>query len=98
MSEFNSRIAAQREILFGINSKNWREELLGLSSGAIDRWIGANRLDANSSLVRLIQLAAEKLFFLSNKSQEQITQEYRHLADEVSALTVKIVEAAAATR
>lgn len=41
MSEFNNRIAAQRDILACINEKNWKEELFGLSSGAIDRWISA---------------------------------------------------------
>ncbi len=90
MSEFNNRIAAQREILSGINSGKWEEELFGLSSGAIDRWININKLEPNSVLIKLIRQAADKLFFLSNKSQEQITEDYKHLSGEVSALTVQI--------
>lgn len=90
MSEFNNRIAAQREILIHINSCKWQEELFGLSSGAIDRWMNANRLESGSPLVELIRQAADKLFFLSNKSQEQITEDYKHLSKEVSVLTTQI--------
>lgn len=90
MSEFNNRIAAQREILMDVNSVVWQEELFGLSSGAIDRWINENRLESGSVLVELIREAADKLFFLSNKSQEQITEDYKHLSNEVSAITAQI--------
>ncbi len=90
MSEFNNRIAAQREILIVVNSSDWQEELFGLSSGAIDRWMNANRLESGSALVELIRQAADKLFFLSNKSQEQITEDYKHLSSEVSSLTAQI--------
>ena len=69
MSEFNNRISAQREILIVVNTGGWREELFGLSSGAIDRWININKLEAESALVELIRQAANKLFFLANKSQ-----------------------------
>lgn len=90
MSEFNNRIAAQREILIDVNSCRWQEELFGLSSGAIDRWMNVNRLESSSALVELIRQAADKLFFLSNKSQEQITEDYKHLSNEVSAITAQI--------
>jgi hypothetical protein len=93
MSEFNNRISAQRDILSVVNSGQWTEELFGLSSGAIERWISANSLDKNTGLVILITEAAEKLFFLSNKSQEQVTEEYKHLSVEVAALTRKIAQA-----
>jgi hypothetical protein len=90
MSEFNNRIAAQREILLGVNSGSWQEELYGLSSGAINRWMNANRLESSAILVELIRQVADKLFFLSNKSQEQITEDYKHLSSEVSALSDQI--------
>ena len=90
MSEFNNRIAAQRDILLVVNCVKWEEELFGLSSGAINRWINVNNLEENSSLIKLIQKAADKLFFLSNKSQEQVTEEYRLLSRDVSNLTEKI--------
>lgn len=93
MSEFNNRISAQRDILSVVNSGQWTEELFGLSSGAIDRWVSVNSLGKTTDLVILINEAAGKLFFLSNKSQEQVTEEYKHLSAEVAALTRKIAQA-----
>lgn len=47
--EFSDRIAAQRSILRVINSKPWAcEELFGLSSKAIDRWVSVNRIEPSS--------------------------------------------------
>lgn len=86
MTEFNNRIAAQRDILEVVNSQLWREELFGLSNGAIERWVSKNNLEKTSRLVELVRLAATKLFFLSNKSQEQITEEYRALSADVQSL------------
>lgn len=86
MNEFNNRIAAQRELLLSVNSALWREELYGMSSGALDRWVRTNSLDRSSRLVSLLLEAAEKLFFLANKSQEQVTAEYRLHSSEVSGL------------
>lgn len=93
MSEFNNRISAQRDILSVVNSGQWTEELFGLSSGAIDRWVSVNSLGKTTDLVILINEAAGKLFFLSNKSQEQVTEEYKHLSAEVAALTRRIAQA-----
>lgn len=88
MTDFNNRISAQRKILSIINSVSWNEELFGLSSSSIERWIQSNKeLDINSTLVSLIKNAASKLFFLANKSQEQITDDYKLLSIEVSELT-----------
>jgi hypothetical protein len=85
--EFNNRIAAQRAILQVLNRKKWgSEELFGLSSKAIDRWVSVNRIDPDSKLVNLIEEASAKLFFLANKSQQQISDEYSAIADEISAL------------
>jgi hypothetical protein len=93
MSEFNNRIAAQREILSYINSQQWEEELFGLSSGAIDRWINVNGINSGSLMVTLIRQVAEKLFFLSNKSQEQVTEDYKILSKAVTDLTTQIKKA-----
>lgn len=92
MIEFNNRIDAQRVILRLVNRKVWKEELYGLSSGAIDRWVGANGIDPNSDLPREVCESAEKLFFLANKSQEQVTDEYRLLSREVFELTQRIAK------
>jgi hypothetical protein len=75
--EFNNRIAAQRAILSVINLKPWSgEQLFGLSSKAIDRWVSVNRIEPSSQLVKLIRDVSAKLFFLANKSQEQVSDEY----------------------
>jgi len=64
MSEFNNRIAAQRDILLIVNITSWKEELFGLSSGAIERWRNVNKIQRDSMLAELIQEAASKLFFI----------------------------------
>lgn len=90
MTEFNNRISAQREILVAVNHVRWREELYGLSSGALDRWVLSNGIQQSSRLLRLLLDAADKLFFLANKSQEQVTAEYRLRSSEVTRLTEEI--------
>ena len=91
MSEFNNRIDAQRNILRVVNKWNWQaEELSGLSNKAIDRWVVANQVDAGSRLAQLIRTAGQALFFLANKSQEQITDEYKHRSQDIAALTFVI--------
>lgn len=85
--EFNNRISAQRAILRVLNEKNQEsEDLFGLSSKAIERWVSVNRMDPNSKLVGMVREAAGKLFFLANRSQQQISDEYRMVSDEIEAL------------
>lgn len=85
--EFNNRIAAQRSLLRVINSNAWPvEDLFGLSSKAIERWVSVNSIDPKSKLVNLVTEASSKLFFLANKSQEQITDDYRRTSDDISSL------------
>lgn len=93
MIEFNNRIAAQRKILSVVNAAPWSEELFGLSHGALERWIENNRLSRSEPLVRLLHNAASKLFFLANKSQEQVTEEYKLHSAEVSRITAQIERA-----
>ena len=84
--EFNNRIEAQRAILRVVNSKRWGcEQLFGLSSKAIDRWVSVNRIDPASRLVNLMKDVSGKLFFLANKSQEQISDEYKIVRAEIIA-------------
>lgn len=94
MSEFIDRIEAQRRILRLVNGAcNLQEELFGLSSGALDRWARVNGLDETAPLLDLLRQAASKLFLLSNKSQEQVTDEYHNLSDDVIHLTELIATA-----
>lgn len=87
MNEFNSRVEAQRFILKSINSKDWAaEELAGLSSRAIDRWVSTNRIDPEARLVALVKECGAKLFFLANKSQDQISPEYEQVSEQLVSL------------
>ena len=91
MNEFNNRVAARRQVLQLVNRRNWgKEELFGLSSKAIDRWIVVNRIDPEAQLVKLIKIASAKLFFLANKSQEQVSEEYKIVSSEIASLTKTI--------
>jgi hypothetical protein len=84
--EFNNRIAAQRAVLRVVNHKQWTgEQLFGLSSKAIDRWIVSNHLEPSSQIVRLVKEIAAKMFFLANRSQEQISDEYIVIRAEIIA-------------
>jgi len=84
--EFNNRVAAQRAILRVVNRKPWSsEQLFGLSSKAIDRWVSINRIEPGSRLVRLVRDVSAKLFFLANKRQEQVSDEYTTVRAEIAA-------------
>jgi len=90
MGEFNNRIDAQRRILKLVNNTQRKEALFGLSAKAIERWILSNQLDQHSRLVVLVHQAAEKLFFLANRSQEQISEEYKLLSQEIASIAKNI--------
>jgi hypothetical protein len=89
--EFNNRISAQRTILQVINRNPWTAEaLFGLSSKAIDRWVTVNRIDQNSIVVNMIKDVSAKLFFLANKSQDQVSEQYQLVRAEISAACEEI--------
>jgi hypothetical protein len=67
--------------------ENQKEELFGLSSKAIERWASVNSIDRNSKLACLIKDASAKLFFLANKSQEQISEDYLAASRDIAAVT-----------
>jgi hypothetical protein len=85
MSEFKNRISAQREALKIVNGSGlFAEPLLSLTEKAIDRWTIDNKVNAHDSIITLLKSLSVTLFFLANKSQEQVTQDYRVLSDKVS--------------
>jgi hypothetical protein len=90
MSEFKNRMAAQRAILSVVNSRPRREELFGLSNKAIARWATSNGVSQDSRLHQLIESASSTLFFLANKSQEQISEDYRLASNEIASLAEEI--------
>ena len=77
-AEFNSRVDLQREVIKVLNQKDYKNKLNGLSKPAIDSWIISNNISNNSLKNSLISIS-EKLFFIANKSQDQITEEYKNL-------------------
>jgi len=93
MHEFNNRIAAQRHILQLVNRRGWaQEDLFGLSQKAIERWMSVNRIPPDSRLMKLVVAASERLFFLANKSQEQVSDEYATVSAEISRVS-RMIEA-----
>jgi hypothetical protein len=92
MSEFNNRIELQREVLKIVNSAKFEYEITGLSKNAIERWLMDNKLDSESELTNLLFKISSKLFFLANKSQEQITNSYRKMSNEISSLVQNLRE------
>ncbi|PZV27695.1 MAG: hypothetical protein DCF12_03115 [Snowella sp.] len=94
MSEFNNRMDAQRKVLEVVNRQRiYKKELCGLSQKAIERWSNENRIDPDEKIVKTLIQISQKLFFLANKSQEQITEDYKLISLEISNLrdTLKVL-------
>lgn len=84
--EFSDRIAAQRTVLRTVNTTRWKAEpLMGLSRKAIDRWIAVNKIDPSSRIANLVMHISSKLFFLANKSQDQVSSDYQMARSEIMA-------------
>ena len=77
-AEFNSRVDLQREVIKIVNRKKFNSQLSGLSKPAIDSWFLNNKI-SDTSLKNILTVISEKLFFIANKSQDQITEEYKDL-------------------
>jgi len=91
MNDFLNRMQAQREILNIVNDYKWYvEPLNSLTKKSIERWSAKNELSTGSKLVSLLYNIADKVFFLANKSQEQITDDYKKLSQDVRSLTIEI--------
>jgi hypothetical protein len=87
MNEFLNRITVQRKVIKIVNQQeNIAFPLVGLSSKSIERWQLENSIPDDSELIKILYLISSKLFFLSNKSQEQVTNEYKLLSKAVSDL------------
>lgn len=85
MDEFNSRIDAKRKVLQIINNVDFfSEELMDLSSNSINRWHLNNEIDKDSLITKKLKLIANDLFFLSNISQQQISENYLLKSKEIN--------------
>lgn len=81
--DFNNRLDAQREFVKIVNSfGKLKEELCGLSEGALQRWITVNNLSPDAKVVMLSRKAGDVLHFLANKSQEQVSDQYKSKSQE----------------
>src|SRR5579872_4047864 len=91
MNDFNNRIDAQRQILGIVNAVHWpNEPLYGLSGKALARWVSTNSLDTSAPLLVLLRTAAADLFFLANRSQEQVSEQYQQRSMSLHKLIEKI--------
>lgn len=86
MSEFLNRIDAQRRVVKIINQNSFHFPLVGLSKKSVERWQMENMIKNDSIILKLLFEISIKLFFLSNKSQEQITEDYKAKSIEISEL------------
>lgn len=77
-AEFNSRVDLQREVIKILNKSDFKNQLNGLSKPAIDIWFVNNNV-TNDLLKNCLITISEKLFFIANKSQDQVTEEYKDL-------------------
>jgi hypothetical protein len=77
-TEFNSRVDFQRQVLKVVNNKGFKNQLSGLSKPALDNWFIENKI-VDKELKEIMYIISEKLFFIANKSQDQITEEYQKL-------------------
>lgn len=83
MNTFSHRITLQRETIKIVNSSfGFNYKLNSLSQKAIDDWANKNRV-SNSKLTNILYNISNKLGFLSNKSQEQITEDYQEISSYI---------------
>lgn len=87
MDQFLSRVDAQRRVINIVNREiKSNFPLVSLSAKSLEKWKIENSITDESELINNLFLISSKLFFLSNKSQEQITNEYRLLSKTVDDL------------
>lgn len=93
MDDFLNRITAQRKVINIINEESGLHfPLVGLSEKALERWRRENSIMEDSEIIKILYLISSKLFFLANKSQEQITNEYRLLSKTINDLILHLKE------
>lgn len=97
MDEYNFRVSLQRRVLEKVNSLGYPEQLAGLSSGSIERF--RTNSNINNEIISVLKEIGKKLFFLSTKSQDQVSGSYQVIKDELEGLSLKLDQSLAkATR
>lgn len=90
MSDFLNRIEVQRRVIKLVNSSNLQYQITGLSLSSIKKWAHDNKIEENSDIYNHLLLISSKLFFLSNKSQEQISEDYKMASIDVNECVNKL--------
>lgn len=90
MTEFSSRVEAQRKILKTVNNGPWKEQLFALNSNAISRWALENGVEGSARIVNLLKSASDEIFAMANHSDDPIAGSYRITKERVSALEAQI--------
>lgn len=93
MSEFLNRIDLQRKAIKIVNSSNSKVQLTGLSLNTINSWCQINNINKSEKVVKELLHLSEKLFFLANKSQEQVTEDYKEMCNEIDSSLSRLREA-----
>jgi len=84
-NEFLNRIDLQRKTIQLINKYGiYKHQINSLTFKGIDKWTSLNSIDSSAAHVKAIYNISEKLFFLANKSQEQVSPEYRNLSLDIA--------------
>jgi hypothetical protein len=91
MSEFSSRMETQRQILRLVNERiGSNEKLFALNSKAIQRWRAANNIEASAHIVQLLVAASNRLFVMSNHSDDPIAGTHQLMRESVKAIQDQI--------
>lgn len=90
MGDFLNRIDTQRKVIKIINNYNYKIHLTGLTIKAIEKWRFENNIEKEAECIKILMYISSKLFFLSNKSQEQITEDYKRVSIEINEFINKL--------
>lgn len=83
MSDFLNRIEVQRRVVKLINNSRLTYQLSGLSTNSLKKWASDNNIEEKSDVYNHLLLISSKLFFLSNRSQEQISEDYKMISADI---------------
>jgi hypothetical protein len=90
MSDFLNRIEVQRRVIKLVNNSKLTCHLTGLSLSSIKKWAYDNSIEEDTDIYNHLLLISSKLFFLSNKSQEQISEDYKMASIDVNECVNKL--------
>lgn len=90
MSDFLNRIEVQRRVIKIINNSRLTYQLSGLSINSLRKWAMDNKIEEKTDIYNHLLLISSKLFLLSNKSQEQISEDYKMISIDINECVNKL--------